>query len=230
MTMLETLQQAIAVSLQDLWFRFIAFLPQLLGAIVVFIIGWIIAVSVGNLIERLLKSVRVNDAFDKISGLRSAMHRAGMELNIAAFVGSLIKWFLIIVSLLAAADILNLEGISLFLNQVIAYIPNIVVAAVIVVAGILFGNFVSRVTRVSIDAANMPHGQAAAAVVKWAVYVFTFLATLVQLQIAEALIQTFFTAFMAMLAIAGGLAFGLGGKDLAQKILGQLERDVTERK
>lgn len=230
MSILEISQIAIGNALQDLWFRFLGFLPLFLGALLVFIIGWIIAIAVGNLAERILKALKVNDAFDRIAGLRAAMHRAGLELNVAGFVGGLVKWFLLIVALLAASDILGLAGVSAFLNRVIAYLPNIVVAALIVVIGILFGNFVSRVTKAAAEAAKMPHGNTAAAVVKWAIYVFTFLATLLQLQIAEVLIQTLFTAFAAMLAIAGGLAFGLGGKDLAQRILGHMEKDVSERK
>lgn len=229
MSVLEVSQVAVTNSLEDLWIRFAGFLPVLLGALLVFIIGWVIAVAVGKLIERILKAVKINDAFDRISGLRAAMHRAGLELNVAGFIGGLIKWFLLIVALLAASDILGLTGVSLFLNQVIAYLPNIVVAALIVVIGILFGNFVHRVTKASTEAVNMPHGAAAAAVVKWAIYVFTFLATIVQLGIAEVLVQTLFTGFVAMLAIAGGLAFGLGGRDLAEKVLQHIEKDVTSR-
>jgi len=229
MSTFEVSQLAIANSLQDLWFRFIGFLPIFLGAVIVFSIGWVVAVAGGNLVERILKAVKVNDTFDRISGLRAAMHRAGIELNAAGFVGGLIKWFLLIVVLLATSDILGLAGVSVFLNRVIAYIPNIVVASLIIVIGVIFGNFVHRVTKASVDAIKMPHGHMAAAVAKWAIYVFTFLATLIQLQIAEVLIQTLFTAFAAMLAIAGGLAFGLGGKDLAQRILSHLERDVSHR-
>ncbi len=228
-SVLEVSQYAIANSLGGLWERFIGFLPTLVAALVVFIIGWTIAVAVGNLIVRILNAVKVNDAFDRIAGLRAAMHHAGLELNAAGFVGALVKWFIVIVTLLTTADILNLTGVGLFLNDVIAYLPNIVVAALIIIIGVMFGNFVHRAIKASLGAAQMPHGTAAAAVGKWAIYVFAFLATLAQLQIATPLIQTLFTAFAAMLAIAGGLAFGLGGKDIAQKILGHLERDITDR-
>lgn len=229
LTVLEVSQQAIERSLVDLWERFIGFLPILLGAVVVFVIGWIIAVAVDNLVERLLRTLKVNEAFDRISGLRAAMQRAGMDLNVAGFVGGIVKWFLLIVALLAASDILGLAGVSLFLNRVIAYLPNIVVASLIVVMGVVFGNFVQRVAKGSLEAARLPHGQMAAVVAKWAIYVFTFFATMLQLQIAEGLIQPLFIAFAAMIAIAGGLAFGLGGKDLGEKILRHLEKDLTDR-
>lgn len=226
MTVFDITQQAVGDALVDLWVRFAGFIPRLLGALIVFIVGWLIAVAVGHFITRLLKLLRLNDPFERISGFRSTLERASIELNVPGFMGTVAKWFVVLVTLLATADILELQAIASFLNQVIAYIPNLVAAAVILVMGILFANFVARVTRASIEAANIPHGAGTAAFAKWAVFIFTFLAALVQLQVAEVLIQTLFTAFAAMLAIAGGLAFGLGGKDHAQRMLQKLESDI----
>lgn len=229
MTIWELSQQAVIQSLADLWLRFIGFLPVFLGALIVFVVGWLVAVAVGQLIQRLLELIRLNEPFDRITGFRAAVERAGLDVNIPKFFGELVKWFLFIVALLATADILGLQAVAEFLNQVIAYIPNIVVAAVILVAGVIFANFVGRVTKASVEAATLPHGRGTAAIAKWAVIIFAFLAALLQLQVAETLIQTLFMAFAAMVAIAGGLAFGFGGKDLATKILKHLEKDVTDK-
>lgn len=229
MTIWELSQQAVAQSLADLWLRFIGFLPILLGALIVFIVGWLVAAAVGQLIQRLLVLVRLNEPFDRIAGFRAAVERAGLDLNIPKFFGELVKWFLFIVALLATADILGLQAVADFLNQVISYLPNVVVAAVILVAGVIFGNFVGRVTKASVEAAKLPHGRGSGAIAKWAVIIFAFLAALLQLQVAETLVQTLFTAFAAGAAIASGLAFGLGGKDLATKILKHLEKDVTDK-
>ncbi len=230
LSVFEASRNAVASSLQNILERFITFIPVLIGALVILIIGWLIAVAVGNLVARLLKAVKFNELFDRISGFRSALHKAGMELNAPAFVGGIVKWLIIIITLLAASDILGLSGVSLFLNQIIAYIPNIVVAAVMIFAGIMFGNFVQKITKASAETARIPHSGAAAAVAKWAIYVFTFVATLMQLGVAEALLQTLVTGLVAMIAIAGGLSFGLGGKDIATRILEHLKRDVTNRK
>jgi hypothetical protein len=230
LSVFEASRNAVMISLQDLWVRFFGFLPVLIGAILVLIIGWLVAVAVGNLVTRVLKVAKLNDVFDKISGLRSSLQKAGMELNAALFVGAVVKWFIIIVTLMATSDILGLAGVTLFLNQIIAYLPNVVVAAVMVIAGILFANFVQKITRASAETAKLPHSSAAAAVVKWAVLVFTFIATLVQLGIAEVLLQTLFTGFVAMLAIAGGISFGLGGKNSAEKVLKHMENDVNQMK
>lgn len=229
MTILDVIQAAVAGSLGSLWERFVGYLPTLLGAIIVFVVGWLIAIGIGQLVQRILDLVRLNEPFERITGLRSTVERAGLDLNVPKFLGALVKWFLFIVALLATADILGLQAVAEFLNQVIAYLPNIVVAAVILVVGVIFGNFVSRVTKASIEAAHLPHGAGIAGIAKWAVVVFAFLAAMAQLGIAEALIQTLFTAFVAMLALAGGLAFGLGGKDMATKVLRYLEADVTEK-
>ncbi|MDP3685473.1 MAG: hypothetical protein Q8R32_01430 [bacterium] len=230
MTVLELSQQAIAQSLADLWLRFAGFLPVLLGALIVFIAGWFVAMTVGQFVQRILQLVRLNEPFERIGGLRSALQRAGLELHVPKFIGGLVKWFLYIVTLLATADILGLDAVAEFLNRVIAYVPNVVVATIILVAGTIFGNFVARATRASITAANLPHGAGVSAIARWAVLIFTFLAAMLQLQVAEVLIQTLFTAFAAMLAIAGGLAFGLGGKDLAMKTLKHLEDDLANKR
>jgi len=230
LSVFEASRNAIMISLQDLWVRFFGFIPVLIGAIIVLVIGWLVAVTVGNLVARVLKTVKLNEVFEKISGLRSSLQKAGMELNASLFVGAVVKWFIIIVTLMATSDILGLAGVSLFLNQIIAYVPNIAVAAVMIIAGTLFANFVQKITRASAATAHLPHSNGAAAIAKWAILVFTFIATLVQLGVAEVLLQTLFTGFVAMLAIAGGISFGLGGKNTAEKVLKHLEDDVTQNK
>jgi small-conductance mechanosensitive channel len=222
-------QEAVTRSLIDLWTRLINFLPFLVGALAVFILGWIVAVGLGRLVTKILVLLRINEAFEKISGLRSTLERAGLDLNVPRFLGEIVKWFLIIVALMAAADILQLEAVSSFLNDVIAYIPQIVIAAIILVIGAVFGNFVYRVTRSSVSAAQFSHSGTIASTVKWAVYIFAILAALAQLGIAEEIIRMLLTGFIAMLALAGGLAFGLGGKDAAAEVIARLKQEFTER-
>lgn len=230
MTLLEVIQLAVADSLGEIWGRFVGFLPTLIGALVVFILGWLIAIGIARLIERVLDLIRLNEPFERITGLRSTVERAGLDLSIPRFIGALVKWFLILVTLLATANVLGLAEVADFLNSVIGYLPNVVVAAVIIIVGVIVGNFTGRATKASVDAAALPHSKGTAAIAKWAVVIFAFLSALVQLQIAETIIQTLFTAFAAMVAIAGGLAFGLGGKDLATRILQHFERETTTKR
>ncbi len=214
-------------SLTDLWAQFISFLPNLVAALIVFFVGWAIAVAVGRLIEKLFVVLRVNAAFESIKGLKSATEQAGLNLNIPRFLGEIGKWFLLIVTLLASTDILGLQQVSEFLRSVLLYIPNVVVAALILIIAVILANFVYRTVLASVNAAGFSSGGTIAAISKWSILVFALFAALLQLQVATQLIQTFLTAFFAMVAIAGGLAFGLGGKDLAAKWLKVAENDLA---
>lgn len=218
---------AVVTSLTDLWVQFISFLPSVIVAIVVFLIGWAIAEAIGRLIEKVLVILRINSAFENLKGLKRAVEQAGLKLNIAMLVGQIFKWFLLIVSLLAATDILGLQDVSQFLTSVLLYVPNVVVAALILVIAVVLANFVYRTVLASVVAAGFSSGGMIAAISKWAIIVFALFAALLQLKVATQLIQTLLTAFFAMVAIAGGLAFGLGGKDLAAKWLKKAEDDLT---
>lgn len=221
---------AVVGSLETLWTQFMAFVPNLVAALIVFFIGWAISVAIGRLVERILVILRVNQAFESIKGLKSAVERSGLKFNVPGLLGEIAKWFLLLVTLLATTDILGLREVSEFLNRVLLYIPNVVVAAVILVVSVLLANFVSRTVLASTEAAGFSSGGAIAAVSKWAIIIFAIFAALLQLNVATQLIQIFLYALFAMVALAGGLAFGLGGKDLATKWLKKAEDDIAGRK
>lgn len=221
---------AIIGSLSGLWLDFISFIPNLIAALVVFFIGWAIAVAVGRLVEKLLVILRINQAFDNIKGLKNAAARASLKINIPLLFGEIVKWFLIVVFLLASTDILGLEDVAAFLRQVLSYIPNVVVAALILVIATVLANFVYRTVQASVNAAGFSSGSAVATLAKWSIIIFAVMAALSQLNVAVALIQTLLTALFAMLALAGGLAFGLGGKELAASWLKKIESDILGNK
>jgi hypothetical protein len=220
---------AVVSSLTDLWLQFVSFLPSLIAALVVFFIGWAISVAIGRLVEKILVVLRVNQAFESIKGLKTAAQRANLSLNIPRVIGEIAKWFLLIVTLLAATDILGLREVSSFLTSVLLYIPNVVVAALILIIAVLLANFVYRTVLASVNAAGFGSGGMVAAISKWAIIVFALFAALLQLKVATQLIQTILTAFFAMVALAGGLSFGLGGKDTAAKWLKKAEEDLMGR-
>jgi hypothetical protein len=227
MNSVQTWGEAITISLLNLWERFIAFLPSLLGAILVFVAGWIVAVALGKAVEHIVKLVRIDDIVEK-AGTKARMRKAGVELNIAKFFGGIVKWFLILVFLMAATDILHLVQVTSFLNSIVLYIPNVLVAAVILAIAFLVGNFVYAVIKGSTKVAGIVSATLLATVAKWAIVIFGLLAALIQLGVATSLINTLFIGVVAMLALAGGLAFGLGGKDEAALILKKLRREITE--
>lgn len=216
---------AITNALQDLYARFINFLPNFLVAIIILVVGWIVAVAIAKLIKAVLNSVKIDEVGDKL-GLDQLSSRAGMKMSVSGAIAWLVKWFVLLAVFLAAADILQLDQISAFLNEVLAYIPNVVAGAAILLVGTMVAHFLARLVRHSVQAAGLKSADMLAAVTQWAIMVFTILATLHQLGVAAAFIQTLFTGVIAMLAIAGGLAFGLGGKEHAAKVLDKVERDI----
>lgn len=211
--------------LTDLYNGFVNFLPNFLVAVIILVVGWILAVAVGKLVKSVLVSAKVDELGDKV-GLSEASTRTGMRLSIAGTIAWLVKWFLLVAFFLAAADILGLAEISNFLRDILAYIPNVVAGAAILMAGLLVARFLSKVVRHSVQAAGLASADLLGAVTQWAIVVFTILATLQQLGVAAAFVQTLYTGFIAMIAIAGGLAFGLGGRDHASRALDKIERDI----
>lgn len=225
----QTWGEAITVSLLSLWERFINFLPGLFGAVVVFIFGWIIATALGKLVSKAISAAKVDQAFEKI-GAGKKMQEAGISGSVSGFLGGLVKWFFILVFLLAAVDILQLEKVTTFLNSILLYIPNVVVAVIILAVVFLLGNFVYNIVKGSTRAAGVMSATLLATISKWAIIVFGILAALIQLGIASSLVSTIFIGIIAMLSLAGGLAFGLGGKEEAAAILKKLREEMAERK
>ena len=229
MNELQTWGEITTISLFGLWEKFINFFPILLGAILVFLLGWIIAVVMEKVVEKMILSLRIDQAFEKM-GLRKKLNESGINLNIAAFFGGLVKWFLILVFLMAATDILGLNQVTNFLNSIILYIPNVVVAVIILAVVFLVGNLVYSIVKGSTRAAGVMSATLLAAISKWSIIIFGLLAALIQLGIATSLVSTIFIGIVAMLSLAGGLAFGLGGKEEAQMILRKLREEITEKR
>lgn len=215
-------------SLKTLWFSFIGFLPTLLAALIVFIVGWLIAIALGKLVNRAVKAIKLDRLLEK-AGFAKILARAKLRLDSGKFFEELIKWFFIIVFLMAAADILGLYQVTEFLKKILYYIPNIVIAVVILLAAVIIANFLQKLVRASVEAGGLRSAGFLSGVTKWAVLIFGFVTALIQLGIAVTLIQTIVIGLVAMLALAGGLAFGLGGKDYATRFLEKLKKDIEEK-
>lgn len=221
--------EAITMSLASLGQKLLDFLPALVGALLVFLAGWIIAVAVGRLTQKIVQAIKVDKVAEKM-GYSGKLEGSNLHLSISSLLGGLVKWFLILVFLLAAADILQLNAVSVFLNSILLYIPNIVVAVIILSVVLLAGNFVYDVVKGSTRAAGVVSASLLAVISKWAIIIFGIFAALIQLGVASSLVSTIFIGIVAMLALAGGLAFGLGGREEAALILRKLREEIMERK
>ena len=213
----------------NLWAQAVTFLPKLLFAIIVFLVGLLVANILRTAVVKLIQVLKIDELVERLE-VKDVFRRAGVRLNVAAFLGWLVKWFIIIVALIAAADALEWNQVTIFLTSVVSYIPNVLIAVIILLVGIILANFTQGVVKGALDAAKMASSHFLAGLSRWAIIVFSFMAALVQLGIAQELIQVLFTGFVAMIALAGGLAFGLGGRDYAARILDQLSKDLTNRK
>ncbi len=225
--LLQSWTEVTVNSFQAIWGGFISFLPSLLGALVIFFVGWAIAVGLEKLVAQLLRALRVDSGLEKL-GLGQFFERAGIKMDFAGWVGAFVKWFLVLVFLLAATDILNLSEVSIFLRSILTYIPSVIVAVVILAVAFWLANILRKIARASVSASNIKAAAFLGAVTYWSILVFGLFAALIQLGIAFALLQTLITGLIAMLALAGGLAFGLGGKDAATSFLSRLRKEITE--
>lgn len=221
----KTWNEAITHSIQNIWAKVASFIPELVGALLILIIGLLIASLLGKVVKKLVNYTHVDKIFHKL-GIANRFENLGITFNVGGLVGWIVKWFFVVVTLIAAVDVLHLPQVTSFLQDVALYIPNVMVAVIILVIGLIIGQFAFQLVDKSAKAYHLTasSSEALAAITKWAIVIFSFMASLSQLNIATHLIEILFQGFVAMLAISFGLAFGLGGKEKAGKFLDNIDR------
>ena len=217
----------VRTSLLTLWGGVALFLPRLVAAVVVFLVGWLIAVLFAKLAFHVVRVLHLDNALSRV-GFRKAWERSGFKLDTPMLFYELVKWFFVVVFLMAATNILGLSQVSEFLRTVVFYLPNVIVAAVILLIGILVAKFLESVVRASVKAAGLMSANFLGALTKWAVFVFSMLIALAQLKVADDIIKIVITGLIAAGALAMGLAFGLGGVRHAEQMIGELKKRIEE--
>ncbi len=229
MNFVENWGEVFTQSLQGIWFGIASFVPTLIVAIIIFAIGWILASLVEKLIEGLFKTFKV-DAALKSAGLEEVVERSGHKLNSGRFLGSLVKWFVIVVFLIASFDVLGLNQVNLFLKDVVlSYLPQVIVAVLVLMVSVVIADTVRRIVIASARAAHVRSAVLLGSIAKWSIWVFAILTALFHLGIAPALIQTLFMGVVVAFALAAGLAFGLGGKEVAGRMLEKTIHTVSDK-
>lgn len=227
--LLDTWRQVLTSSFQNLWFGFIDFVPRLFVAVIIFVLGWLAGSVLGRWVAQIIRALRVDQALQGL-GVETILTRAGFRLDSGGFLGALVKWFLIVVFLVASLDVLGLSQVNSFLNGIVTgFLPNVIVAALILLVAAILAEVLQRVVVGAVKAAGLPSAGLLGGITRWSVWVFALIAALFQLGVAVTLLQTLFTGLVAMLALAGGLAFGLGGRDVAARYLDKLRGDITNR-
>ena len=211
--------------LQNLWKSILGFVPNLIGVIIVFIIGWFISVGIGKLIASVLQKLKVDRLLDA-KGLKEVLERAEIKIKPSEFIGAICKWILVIVFLLVAVEILGFVEFAGFLKSILAYLPNVVVAVLILVVTVILVDIVEKIVRTAVEGIKVGYGHLASAIIKWSIWIFAILAILHQLGVARPFMETLFTGIVAMLVLAIGISFGLGGKEVAADILQNLRKKL----
>lgn len=215
-------------SLQNVWLGVANFVPSLVIALIIFAIGWVLAALIERIVESVIKALKL-DAALKSAGFEDVVKRAGHSLNSGRFIGALCKWFVIVVFLMASLDVLGLAQVNVFLGQVVNYLPQVIVAVFILMIAVVIANAMQKVVVASAKAGQIKTAEFLGRVTKWAIWIFAILTALITLGIAPALIQMIVTAVFAGAALAVGLAFGLGGKEAAQRWIEKTAQHVSDR-
>lgn len=204
----------------------LTFIPKLIGFLIILIVGLIIAALLAKAITFLLRKV----GFDRMSnriGLTRFEQRMGVRMDTAEILGKIVYWFIVLIFLVPAADALGVPAVSNILNELVAYIPNVFVAILVLFLGALAGTVVGDLVRGAVASANIGNPNMFAAIARWAIIAFAALVALEQLKITPDLINELFGAIVLALAIAFGLAFGLGGQEAARRWLARGEGTMT---
>jgi len=221
---------AVTTVVTDAWNAFAikitAFLPELIGAIIIFVVGWIIARLVKVGVEKLLKLVRFETATEK-TGVNNFLKKGGIVKAPSAIVGMLVYWFIMILVLIASLDALGLPIVSDMLNSIFLYIPNVVAAIIVLVLGFLMGNLLAAVVRTAASNAGLKNAEGLGKISLYAIVVFVAAIALIQLGIGEEIVVSAFGLVFGAAALALALAFGLGGRDVAADYL---KRWLQEKK
>jgi hypothetical protein len=196
----------------------LGFIPRLLGALVILCVGWLLAKLAEGLVTRGLRLVRLNQVADRAE-LDQFLDRAGVRLDPAAVVGKLAYWFLFLIFIGAAFNTFGLTQVNAVINQLIAYLPNVAVALVVLLVGALGATFVGNLGRGASGSARVGDPGPLAGLARAAVLAFAVLIALDQLQIGAAIVNTLFVALVGAVALAVALAFGLGGRGVAGRLL-----------
>ncbi len=204
----------------------IDFLMRFVAAAIIIIVGFLVAWVIEWIIRWLVDSLKINELL-RSAGFGSWLERANVELKTEKLLGQLAFWIIWVLFWLPALDLLNLSAFNAFLTQLLAYVPTAVAGGLILVAGIFLGSFLRGVVETILKSSQIKGAGAAGTIIYWAVVIFALAASLSQLGVARDFINIVLSGFVGLIALAGGLAFGLGGQDLARDFMSKIKREIA---
>ncbi len=226
---LNTWTAGLSDSFFGLWDGVSSFIPNLVIAVIILVIGWLIGSLLGRFVSQIIKSINVDQALRQ-AGVEETLKRGGVHLNAGNFVGALVRWFVIVVFMVAAFDILGLTQVNRFLYEVVLnYLPNVIVAVLVLLLAAVIGDVMQKLVITSARTAEIKSSHFLGLVTKWTIWIFGILVALSQLGIAAPFIQTLFTGVVVALSLALGLSFGLGGQEAASRFIEKTRQEMTHK-
>jgi len=200
--------------------HFFGAIPNIIGALILLAIGWLIAGVVGNIITKLAQAIHVDTVADRV-GVNGFLVQSGTKLRASDILGEIFKWVIRLVFIEMAAEQLGMPQVSLIINQILGFIPNIIVAIIILGVGAFVGQLLAGIVRGGAGEAKIGNAELLGKLTSGAVMAFAVIAALNELNIAPVVVDTLYIGLVAALALALGLAFGLGGRDTAARLTEQ---------
>jgi hypothetical protein len=218
MSTIASWQEALLIAGEGILTSVALFLPNFFGAIIVFLIGLILGKAGKKLTVKVLETARLSTVVKK-SGLEKFLDKAEIKIKIEEILGGIIKWLIVLIFSVAAINILGLSTVSVVLERVLSYIPRVISAILVLTIGVLLAGLVESLLKGAIGQIDIKASRLFGKIGSYLIVVFTTLAAINELGIAQSLINILFMGFVAMLALGFGLAIGLGAKDLIAQIL-----------
>jgi MFS family permease len=200
-----------------------AYLPILLGALIILIVGWIVAKVIRRAVDWLLKTARFDTLADK-AGISEVLRKGDLKVTAREVVSGLVYWLVIIMVLVMVVNALGLPKASDILASLFAYVPKVIAALFVLVVAMFLASFVSGIVRTACGNANLPRPEIIAGISRWAIIIFAVTIAMEELGIAPLLVGTAFNIILGGIVLALALAFGLGGKDAAARYLDELKK------
>lgn len=210
--------EAVLVSFTAGLVTLLSFLPALIGALIILVIGWFLADVVGRLVTTLLRRLGFEGAAERAGITRFIALTGTHEASAARIFGELVKWFVRLIFIELAAQALHLEAVTQLINQIVLFIPNLAVALLILMVGVIIANFVGSVVRGSAGEMGIGTPNLMAGLARGAIIALAAIMALHQIGIAQTIVDTLFIAFVGAIALAAGLSFGLGGREVASQV------------
>ena len=226
---MATAENLITQPVREMLTKIMAYLPILLGALAILIIGWLVAKAVRRLVDWLLKVTRFDKLADK-AGISEILRKGDLEISAREVISGLVYWLIMLMVLVMTVDALGLPKSSDVLAGLFAYVPKVIAALLVLVVAMFLASFVSGIVQTAAGNANLPRPEIIAGISRWAIIIFAVTISLGELGIGTLLVTATFNIILGGVCLALALAFGLGGKDAAARYLEELRERHSEKK